>query len=109
VPDIELDPEISTALYRIFQEGLTNIAKHAHATAIEATLFANASMVTLEIRDDGRGVDPSQLDKTGSFGVFGMLERVRNLGGWLEIESPHGQGTTLMASLPLRVAPGKAA
>jgi two-component system sensor histidine kinase UhpB len=98
--DVDLDLDASTALFRIFQEGLTNIAKHAGAQTVEATLFSNGSMVSLEIRDDGKGVDPSSLDKAGSFGVFGMNERVRNLGGWLEIDGSPGGGTTLMVSLP---------
>jgi signal transduction histidine kinase len=98
--ELELDLESATALFRIFQEGLTNIAKHAAAQAVEATLFSNGSSVTLEIRDDGKGLDAASLDRTGSFGVFGMHERVRNLGGWLEIDGSPGRGTTLMVSLP---------
>lgn len=106
--DLGLDLEVATALFRICQEGLTNIAKHAAAQTVEVTLFANEREVTLEIHDDGRGVDPANLDKTGSFGVFGMHERVRNLGGWLEVSGAPGRGTTLMVSLPRRrpQAPG---
>lgn len=98
--DVQIDLDAATALFRIFQEALTNIAKHAAAKRVEAHLFANPEMLTLEVRDDGRGLDPASLDKTGSFGVFGMHQRVLNLGGWMEIDGAPGRGTTLMVSLP---------
>lgn len=106
--ELLIDLDGATALFRIFQEGLTNIAKHAAAQKVEAHLFANDSMVTLEIRDDGRGLAPESLDKTGSFGVFGMHQRVLNLGGWMEIDGAPGRGTTLMVSLPRKGAGGGA-
>jgi PAS domain S-box-containing protein len=108
--DVVLDPEASTALYRIFQEALTNIAKHAKASRVEATLFTNRDMVSLEVRDNGTGLAPAELDKRASFGVMGMRERARALGGWLEIDSTPASGTTLMVTLPRQaVAAGTAA
>lgn len=98
--ELQLDLDSATALFRICQEALTNVVKHAGATAVELNLFATSTQVSLEVRDDGRGVDPKNLDKTGSFGVFGMYERVRNLGGWLEIDGGGGGGTTIMVTLP---------
>jgi PAS domain S-box-containing protein len=98
--ELVLDEETSTALFRISQESLTNIAKHAAAHKVDVTLFSDATIVSLEIRDDGRGVDPADLDKTGSFGIFGMHERVRDLGGWLEVSGQPGAGTTLMVVIP---------
>ncbi len=98
--DAPLEPESATALFRIGQEALTNVAKHAGARSVELNLFFTASQVSLEVRDDGQGVDPANLDKTGSFGVFGMYERVRALGGWLEIDGGGGRGTTIMVTLP---------
>lgn len=101
-PELQLDLERATALFRISQEALTNIAKHARAGQVTLTLFSDAEQVTLEIRDDGRGIEPRNLDKTGSFGIFGMNERMRFLGGWLEVDGAPGQGTTLMACVPRR-------
>lgn len=97
-----LDLEQSTALYRIFQEALTNVAKHARATRVDAELFINATTVTLEVRDDGAGLEDDALNKRASFGVRGMMERVRGLGGWLDISGQPGQGATLMISIPRR-------
>jgi signal transduction histidine kinase len=98
--EVLLDLDASTALYRIFQEALTNIAKHARAGRVDANLFTNEEIVSLEVRDDGIGLTPAQLDKAASFGVMGMRERARARGGWLEIDSSPTAGTTLMVTLP---------
>jgi two-component system, NarL family, sensor histidine kinase UhpB len=98
--DLALDAERATALFRILQEALTNIAKHAHATRVEVQLFDSVSLLALEIRDNGVGIRQADQDKAGSFGIRGMRERVHNLGGWLDIGSAPGQGTTLMISVP---------
>jgi signal transduction histidine kinase len=97
-----LDIEQSTALYRVFQEALTNVTKHARATQVDAELFINASTITLEVRDDGAGRVGGALDKQASFGVRGMMERVRGLGGWLDLSGQPGEGATLMISIPRR-------
>jgi signal transduction histidine kinase len=101
-PEATLDIEQSTALYRIFQETLTNVTKHASASRVDAELFISASAVTLEVRDDGAGLASGALDKEASFGVRGMLERVRSLGGWLDVSGGPGEGTTVMISIPRR-------
>jgi signal transduction histidine kinase len=92
--------EQSTTILRLFQEALTNIAKHAQARSVHAELFANAQAVTLEVRDDGKGLTPEQLAKPASFGLRGMMERARALGGWLDVSGAPGRGTTVMASFP---------
>jgi signal transduction histidine kinase len=97
-----LDIEQSTALYRVFQEALTNVAKHAGASRVEAELFVSASTVTLEVRDDGGGLEEGALDKHASFGIRGMMERVRGLGGWLDVSGRPGEGATVMISIPRR-------
>jgi signal transduction histidine kinase len=97
-----LDIEQSTALYRVFQEALTNVTKHGRASRVDAELFISASTVTLEVRDDGVGLDHGALDKQDSFGIRGMMERVRALGGWLDISGRPGEGTTVMISIPRR-------
>lgn len=97
-----LDIEQSTALYRIFQEALTNVVKHSRASRVDVELFINASIVTLEVRDNGVGLEAGALAKPTSFGIRGMMERVRALGGWLDFSGPPGQGATVMISIPRR-------
>ena len=106
--ELALDIEQSTALFRVFQESLTNVSKYARATRIETELFATVTSVTLEVRDNGAGLRPGDLIKPSSFGIRGMMERVRALGGWLDISGPAGQGTTVMLSIPRR-RPGSSA
>jgi PAS domain S-box-containing protein len=100
--ELSLDLEQSTALFRVFQESLTNVSKYASATRVETELFTTATSVTLEIRDDGAGLAPGDLSKPASFGVRGMMERARALGGWLDINGPPRRGTTVMLSIPRR-------
>jgi len=100
--DLALDIEQSTALFRVFQESLTNVAKYAKATKVETELFATPTSVTLEVRDNGVGLSEGALAKTASFGIRGMMERVRALGGWLDINGAPGKGTTVMLSIPRR-------
>ncbi|MGQ0509157.1 MAG: ATP-binding response regulator [Betaproteobacteria bacterium] len=97
-----LDIEQSTALYRVFHEALTNVSKHAGASRVDAELFINASTVTLEVRDNGTGLEQGALGKRASFGIRGMMERVRALGGWLDISGQSGEGATMMLSIPRR-------
>jgi len=100
--DLALDIEQSTALFRVFQESLTNVAKYAKATRVETELFATPGSITLEVRDNGVGLSEGSLAKTASFGIRGMMERVRALGGWLDINGAPGKGTTVMLSIPRR-------
>jgi signal transduction histidine kinase len=94
-----LPTDVETALYRIVQEALTNIVKHAQATAVSIVLTRKAGIVTAVIEDDGRGFN---LDRTsGGLGLLGMGERLALLGGKLKVESSHGAGTTIVAEVPL--------
>ena len=104
--DTELDSELATAVFRIFQESLTNISKHAGARSVQVRFDATESTVELEVRDDGTGVSPDALDKPDSFGLRGMRERVKELGGRLELQSSPGAGTTLRLSLQRRAPAG---
>ena len=76
VEELDLDSEQSTALFRILQEALTNIVKHAQATRVDVELFVTESELTLEIRDNGRGIENTDKLKETSFGLRGMQERV---------------------------------
>jgi two-component system sensor histidine kinase UhpB len=102
-PDITLDDDQATALFRIFQEALTNIAKHAGATEVEVRLRTDGANLTLSIRDDGRGVAAIDRLKPESFGLRGMMERARALNGSLTLSVPPGGGT--MVSILIPVAP----
>ena len=95
-----LPAEVETALYRIVQESLTNIVKHAHARAISIALTRKPGAVVVVVEDDGHGFDPTQVREDG-FGLEGMRERVGLLDGRLQVESGEGQGTTLVAEVPI--------
>lgn len=105
--ELPLDPDQRTALLRIAQEALTNIRKHAEPSRVRIGLQFGEKEVALLIEDDGRGFEPapsSVPDETGGYGLFGMNERARLLGGDLEIESVPGWGTRIIARLPVRLA-----
>jgi signal transduction histidine kinase len=104
-----LPPTVETALYRIGQESLTNVARHAGARSASLILERREGVVTLILEDDGRGFDvASRLAGTGdsrSLGIFGMRERATLLGGTLTIESTPGAGTTIFVEIPLPMEP----
>jgi signal transduction histidine kinase len=99
--DDRLPPEVETTLYRMVQEALTNVAKHADATSVSILLTRTASAVRLVVEDDGAGFDPRGAREDG-LGLPGMRERVALLDGVLRVESAHGKGTTLVAEVPVR-------
>jgi signal transduction histidine kinase len=100
--DLTLDPELSTAIFRIFQETLTNIVRHAEATRIAVSLIRNAKGVELTVRDNGKGIAEEQLTKPNSFGILGIKERTHYWGGAVAISGKRGRGTTVKISIPLR-------
>lgn len=93
-----LEPEIESTAYRLVQEALTNVAKHAQAERVRVAVEERDERLSIEVRDDGRGFDARQVD--GGFGLLGMRERVELLAGSLTIDSRHGSGTTIHAVLP---------
>jgi two-component system sensor histidine kinase UhpB len=100
-------PEVETIVYRITQEALTNVAKHANAERVSIRLTASQDAVDLTIRDDGVGFDPTQATRLlsdGHFGLAGMRERVELGGGHLDLDSQPGHGTTIHVALPARYA-----
>lgn len=99
--DLAVDPDLGNAAFSIFREILTNISKHAAATKVEVELGTNDTMLTMRILDNGRGMTHTDLLKRGSFGLRGMLERARNLGGEMRFEGQPNKGTTITAVLPL--------
>ena len=103
--DIELDPDHAAALFRIFQEALTNVAKHAGATRVTVTLRRQRQHLTLVIADNGRGMLPADRLKPHSFGLRGMSERARALGGTLSLSAAPGGGTMVTIKIRLTLAP----
>ena len=96
-----LPADVETVLYRIVQEALTNVVKHAQADHVSIVLQRKEGIVTTVIEDDGRGFAPGD-QGDGGLGLVGMKERVELVNGRLEIESSEGSGTTLVVEVPLR-------
>jgi PAS domain S-box-containing protein len=94
-------PNASTAMFRIFQETLTNVARHAKATRAEVVLQKQPDRLVLLIRDNGRGFDQADPSLSKSLGLLGMRERAAILGGQVNISSAPGKGTTVTAWIPL--------
>jgi len=97
----ELDDNRSLVVFRTAQEALTNVHKHAHASRLTLDISDMEGVLTLEIADNGQGATASDLAKMHSFGLLGLKERARSVGGWLDVISSPGAGMTLILSLPL--------
>ena len=93
---------ISLALFRIVQEALTNVAKHAHASLVVVRLKRENGNITIEIRDNGRGIAERDMDKPKSFGLRGIRERVQSLNGGFHIATAEQGGALLLLKVPLR-------
>jgi two-component system sensor histidine kinase UhpB len=100
-PELELGGDQATALFRIFQEALTNIAKHARATRVVVSLQRLRHQVSLKIRDNGVGIGLQDRSKPDSFGLRGMSERAEALGGALTVGDARGGGTVVAIKIPL--------
>lgn len=98
--DEDLSIECSTAVFRIFQEALTNVARHAEATVVKVALWEVTGNVVLEVKDNGRGITESKKRESNSLGLLGMRERAYALAGDVEISGAHGQGTTVVVRIP---------
>jgi signal transduction histidine kinase len=96
--------QVESTIYRLVQEALTNVIKHAAATRVEVSVSDRGGVVEIRVRDDGGGFDDER--PAGGFGLVGMRERVGLLHGTLEIHSSPGAGTALRATFPVRRRPG---
>ncbi|MFT3857549.1 MAG: PAS domain S-box protein [Aquabacterium sp.] len=96
--------DFATAVFRIFQEMLSNVLRHAQASAVDIRVRATHSDLTLLVKDNGRGAPPSAFDRHDAYGVMGMRERAGHHGGWLQIDSQPGAGTQIILSMPMRAA-----
>jgi len=99
--EVALDAEETTVLFRILQETLTNVARHASATRAEVSLDEEQGYVRLRVQDNGRGITESEVNGSRSFGLLGMRERVLLRSGDFHIQGTPGRGTTVVIKLPL--------
>lgn len=98
--DVDPYEKTSLALFRVFQEALTNVAKHAQATQVSIRLGASGDNLTLEISDNGRGISAEDMHKPKSFGLRGIRESMIGLGGYLELARNSPQGTHVILRAP---------
>jgi signal transduction histidine kinase len=101
LPHAMLDEEINTAFFRIFQETLTNVARHAEASRVEISLVQKDGHLTLRVGDNGRGITKEQIANIRSLGLLGMKERASLLGGFVAITGHPRTGTTVTVNIPL--------
>jgi signal transduction histidine kinase len=97
---IEVPREVQLVAYRCAQEALTNISKHANATAVDIDLSDREGVLTLEVNDNGQGMSTDALRKAKSFGLLGLKERAQKVNGWLDVSSSR-KGTSVILSVPL--------
>ena len=102
--EINLDKEIATVIFRLYQEALTNIVRHAKATQVKTSLVKDCKFLTLTIQDNGNGFDAKEMKNKKTLGLIGMKERVVRMGGELLIQSEIGIGTTIVSKVPILVS-----
>jgi two-component system, NarL family, sensor histidine kinase UhpB len=98
--ELHLEGAAVTAIYRIVQEALTNVSRHANATRVELRLRQRSEELLLEIRDDGRGITAEEVKDTYSLGLIGIRERADLAGGTVHIEGVSGRGTIVSVRIP---------
>jgi two-component system sensor histidine kinase UhpB len=98
---VDIDPDCSTAIFRISQEALTNVARHAKATRVSISLKEENDSLVLKINDNGRGIEADDVFAPSSLGLMGMRERIRPFGGELKITGMPNKGTSLTVTLPV--------
>jgi PAS domain S-box-containing protein len=103
--ELRLDDALSTAIFRIVQEALTNIARHANASTVTMTLYRIDGQLLISIRDDGKGITPADLEKAHSLGLIGMRERVWGLNGEITVSGDEPPGTRIDIVLPVPHSP----
>jgi two-component system sensor histidine kinase UhpB len=103
--DIDLPPEQASALFRIFQESLNNISKHARASSVQVRLIRNQRGIRMEISDNGIGIALRDRQKPASFGILGMIERAKALGGSLSVSNLSKGGSMVAIRIPLPALP----
>ena len=97
-----VSPDAAAALFRVVQEALTNVVRHADARHVRIALTSSGRLLRIAIADDGKGVARHEIQNRKSFGIVGMRERVHRIGGEFNIFSVPGRGTRLEISVPLK-------
>jgi signal transduction histidine kinase len=100
--DSQLPRELATAAFRIFQEALTNVARHAEATHVGVRFAMDDGKLCVQVRDNGKGIAPAALRSPKSLGLLGIRERARRLGGTVSVGAGDGGGTVVALELPLQ-------
>ncbi len=98
----ELPEPAAMAVFRIFQEMLSNVGRHAQAGHVDVRIEAAAGQLDITVRDDGCGAEPGAFEAATAYGVMGMRERARHFGGTIHIESQVGQGSTFHLRMPIQ-------
>ena len=96
-----LPKDIELTAYRTVQEALTNISKYAQCSLVKLDISDFDGVLTVDIADDGRGFSKTEMQKPRSFGLRGLIERAQAVGGWVDVSSQPGRGTTVILSVPL--------
>jgi len=105
LPDARIEAHLATAIYRIVQEALTNVARHSNASRVEIRLRERTDELLLEIRDDGRGVTVDEVGDPRSLGLLGIRERADLVGGTVHFEGVSGRGTIVSVRIPISLTP----
>lgn len=100
IPDTELPDTVRIALFRILQESLTNVARHAQASNVVVSIIYHQETIAMTVTDDGNGMDTSRLKHSKTYGILGMKERAGMMGGNYHIESAPGKGTSINVEIP---------
>jgi signal transduction histidine kinase len=106
--ELDLGADGSTAMFRIFQETLSNVARHAQASRVQVSLTEEAGHLILSVRDNGRGITSAEIEHPQSFGLIGMQERIHLLAGEIKLDGSPGKGTTVTVRVPLNQPTGLA-
>jgi signal transduction histidine kinase len=107
VDDSQLEQQFATVFFRIYQETLTNIIRHANATRVDVRLAEEAGHLVLTVKDNGRGISEEEIANTRSIGLVGMRERAMLIGGEITLQGSPGKGTTMTLRVPLDRPPEK--
>jgi signal transduction histidine kinase len=99
--EIDLDKGLMTALFRIFQEAVSNVVRHAEATQVEVSMTHNNGQLVMKIMDNGKGIQENEIDGSGSLGLIGMRERLRHWNGRVQFSGLTGKGTSVEIIIPL--------
>jgi signal transduction histidine kinase len=103
----ELPEPMAMAVFRIFQEMLSNVGRHAQAGTVDVDIVERAGWLHLSVEDDGRGALAQAFESPQAYGIMGMRERARHFGGVIDIDSQPGRGTRMRLSMPLSIPLGE--